>query len=113
MTLLIYLLSFKVVESLKKPLNFSFKNINGLELYDPKELFIQLYRVVMTGMTGARKKITHRFYKLIYLIKLRFLREAQQFLNDYFTNNEGKFRRKAIVVLIDEVFNFTNLGAGL
>ncbi|KAF7626908.1 Origin recognition complex subunit 1 [Meloidogyne graminicola] len=50
-----------VVESLKKSLKFSFKNINGLELSDPKELFVQLYRVVMAGITGGRKKITHRF----------------------------------------------------
>nr|CAD2174196.1 unnamed protein product [Meloidogyne enterolobii] len=79
-----------VVESLKKQksTNFSFKNINGLELSDPKELFVQLYRVVMSGITGARKKITPR--------------EAQNLLNDYFTSNETK-RRKAIVVLIDEV----------
>ncbi|KAF7635552.1 Origin recognition complex subunit 1 [Meloidogyne graminicola] len=78
-----------VVESLKKSLKFSFKNINGLELSDPKELFVQLYRVVMAGITGGRKKITHR--------------EAQQYLNDYFTNNESKSRKKAVVILIDEV----------
>ncbi|CAK5089506.1 unnamed protein product [Meloidogyne enterolobii] len=42
----------------------------------------------MSGITGARKKITPR--------------EAQNLLNDYFTSNETK-RRKAIVVLIDEV----------
>lgn len=77
-----------VVEALKKTQKFSFKNINGLELSDPKELFVQLYRVVMAGITGARKKITPR--------------EAQNLLNDYFTSNETK-RRKAIVVLIDEV----------
>uniref|UniRef100_A0A915NBE2 Origin recognition complex subunit 1 n=1 Tax=Meloidogyne javanica TaxID=6303 RepID=A0A915NBE2_MELJA len=77
-----------VVEALKKTQKFSFKNINGLELSDPKELFVQLYRVVMSGITGARKKITPR--------------EAQNLLNDYFTSNETK-RRKAIVVLIDEV----------
>ena len=59
--------SFKVFKDMnarnetnKSNIKFRFITINGLELADPKFLFVDLYHFVMKGLTGARKKISYR-----------------------------------------------------
>ena len=44
----------------KTNMKFRFITINGLELADPKFLFVDLYRFVMKGLTGARRKMSYR-----------------------------------------------------
>ena len=62
-----YFKSFKVFKDMnaktdtnKTNMKFRFIAINGLELADPKFLFVDLYRFVMKGLTGARRKMSYR-----------------------------------------------------
>uniref|UniRef100_A0A914H397 Origin recognition complex subunit 1 n=1 Tax=Globodera rostochiensis TaxID=31243 RepID=A0A914H397_GLORO len=77
----------KDLASKKSVPKFVFVNINALELSEPRQLFIAIYREVHKNMTGAKKKISAR--------------NAQYFLNEYFTKKV--YQRKPIVVLVDEV----------